>query len=76
MYYSSGIDYLYNDSDKLEIKFVKAKIESNPKQMIKSTLTKDIKNNQKKYDIGTYYVEVPNLFKDESDDFKDKIIIK
>lgn len=75
-YYSSGIDYLYNDFDKLEIKFVKAKIKSHPEQMIKSSLTKDKKNSQKEYDLGTYYVEVPYHFKNESDDFKDKIIIK
>lgn len=76
MYYSSGIDYLYNDLDKLEIKFVRAEIRSNSKQMIKSSLTKDKKNNQKEYDLGTYYVEVPYNFKNESNDFKDKIIIK
>jgi len=77
MYYSSGVDYLYNDFDKLEIKFVRAKIGSRPKQMVKSSLTKDKSNNQKEYDLGTYYVEVPNHFKGKSNDyFKDKIIIK
>ena len=76
MYYSSGIDYLYNDSDKLEIKFVRSKIRSHSKQMVKSSLIKDKKNNRE-YDLGTYYVEVPNRFKDERNDyFEDKIIIK
>ncbi len=77
MYYSSGIDYLYDDFDKLEIKFVRAEIGSYPKQMVKSSLTRDKKNNRKKYDLGTYYIEIPNRFKDRSSDyFKDKIIIK
>jgi len=76
MYYSSGVDYSYNKGE-LEIKIVRAKINSHPKQMVESFLIKEDNGEQKKYDLGVYYVKIPNNFNVERQiDLKSKIVVK
>lgn len=62
MYYSSGIDFVYNkDCNQVVIKVVRQRINTNPKVMLQSVLSRDVVDSTKlkEFGINSYMVEIP-----------------
>lgn len=62
MYYSSGIDFVYNkDCNQVVIKVVRQRINTNPKVMLQSVLFRDVVDSTKlkEFGINSYMVEIP-----------------
>lgn len=62
MYYSSGIDFVYNkDCSQVVIKVVRQRINTSPKVMLQSVLSRDVVDSTKLKELGinSYMVEIP-----------------